>query len=95
MRMRYLSGWRTPSHLKPGVVYRAEISLNPIAHRFEKGERLGLILRSDDFPAYARNTNTGAAIASDVETVVAHQEIHHSNVHPSALHLRVLSDGDR
>ena len=92
MRMRYLSGWRTPSLLKPGLVYRAQIPLNPIAHRFEKGQRLGLILRSDYFPAYARNANTGGAIASDTETVVAHQQIHHNSPHPSALHLRVLHE---
>jgi putative CocE/NonD family hydrolase len=90
MRMRYLSGWDNPSLLEPGKVYLAKIVMKPFAHYFDKGHRIGLHLRSDWFPPYERNLNTGERIKDATRMVAVQQSIYHNKLHPSALHLKEL-----
>jgi hypothetical protein len=90
IRARYLSGWETPTLLEPGKTYKAVIALWDTAHRIEKGRRLGLIIRSELFPAYARNLNTGEPNATATRMVTAKQTIYHDAKRPSALRLRRL-----
>jgi putative CocE/NonD family hydrolase len=90
MRMRYLSGWDNPSLLEPGRVYRAKIVMKPFAHCFEKGHRVGLYIRSDWFPAYERNLNTGERIKDATRMVAVQQSVYHNKFRPSALRLHEL-----
>jgi putative CocE/NonD family hydrolase len=90
MRMRYLSGWDKPSLLEPGRPYRATINLRPFAHRFDKGHRIGMILRSEWFPYFERNLNTGERIKDATRSIAVSQKIFHDKQHPSALRLRRL-----
>jgi uncharacterized protein len=90
IRARYLSGWDTPALLQPGKTYKAVIALWDTAHRLEKGRRLGIIIESEMFPAYARNLNTGEPNATATRMVAATQTIYHDAERPSALRLRRL-----
>ena len=62
MRMKYIDGFDSPHPLTPGAVYRVKLDLRPFAHRFEKGHRLGMLIRSEWFPSYDRNLGTGEPI---------------------------------
>ncbi|HEV2666085.1 MAG TPA: CocE/NonD family hydrolase [Blastocatellia bacterium] len=90
IRARYLSGWDTPSLLQPGKTYKAVIALWDLAHRLEKGRRLGIVIKSEMFPYYARNLNTGEPNAEATRMVTATQTIYHDAKRPSALRLRRL-----
>ena len=90
MRMRYLSGWDNPSLLEPGKVYQGKIVMKPFAHYFGKGHRLGLYLRSDWFPKYERNLNTGERINDATRMLTVQQSIYHNKHHPSVLHLQEI-----
>jgi predicted acyl esterase len=61
MRMKYLHGWESPHPSHPGEVYHGKIDLRPFAHRFSKGHRIGILIRSEWFPSYERNLNTWRA----------------------------------
>jgi uncharacterized protein len=90
IRARYLSGWDTPTLLQPDKTYKAVIALWDLAHRLEKGRRLGIIIKSEMFPLYARNLNTGEPNAEATRMVTATQTIYHDAERPSALRLRRL-----
>ena len=90
IRARYLSGWETPALLQSGRTYRAVIALWDVAHRVEKGQRLGIIIESAMFPFYARNLNTGEPNAVATRMVAATHTIYHDPQRPSALRLRRL-----
>ncbi len=90
IRARYLSGWEKPSLLKPGKLYKATIELWDSAHQVKKGHRLGVLISSEQFPAYARNLNTGEPINNATRMVAAQQTVYHDARRPSALRFRVL-----
>jgi len=90
IRARYLSGWEKPSLLKPGKLYKATIELWDSAHQVKKGHRLGVLISSEQFPAYARNLNTGEPNNNATRMVAAQQTIYHDARRPSALRFRVL-----
>ena len=73
IRARYLSGWDTPTLLQPGQTYKAVIALWDVAHRVEKGRRLGIIIESEMFPLYTRNLNTGEPNAKATRMMAATQ----------------------
>jgi putative CocE/NonD family hydrolase len=56
---------------------------------FRKGHRIRLEVSSSNFPRFDRNPNTGKPIATETETITAHQTIHHNSSTPSRLILPV------
>jgi len=90
MRMRYLNDWEQPTALEPNRVYHAKIPLGSVAHQFEKGHRIGLAIRSEWFPLFARNLNTAESIKDATKIVIAQQKIYAGSQRPSALHLKLL-----
>ncbi len=90
IRGRYLSGWDNPKPLIPGRVYKAVLPLWDTAHRIAKGHRLGLVISSSGFPAYARNLGTADPIGSGTRMVAQSQTIYHDAHRPSALRFRIL-----
>ena len=75
MRMKYIDGWSSPHPLTPGARYRATMDLRPFAHRFEKGHRLGMLIRSEWFPSYDRNLGTGEPIKNATRMEAAVQQV--------------------
>lgn len=87
MRMKYLQGWDSPHPLTPGEIYHGKIDLRPFAHRFSKGHRIGILIRSEWFPSYERNLNTGEPIKNATRMEVGNIRLFHDASHPSVLQL--------
>ena len=83
--MDWTSVWLPPECTTIGTVYGVTLYPWWFAHRFPKGSRLAVIIRSSGFPGTARNLNTGEPIATATRMVVAHVELLHDKAHPSAL----------
>ncbi len=66
------------------------VDLWPTSFVFRKGHRIRLEVSSSNFPRFDRNPNTGRTIATETETIVARQMIHHSSSMPSRLVLPVI-----
>jgi predicted acyl esterase len=74
-----------PQPIEPGKIYRFDISIEPMAHRFEKGNRVRLEIVNGD------------SVVTDVlwthyylPNKIGSDTIHHSAEHPSALTLPVM-----
>ncbi|HEX8233491.1 MAG TPA: CocE/NonD family hydrolase [Caulobacteraceae bacterium] len=94
MRMSYRGGWSKPRPLTPNKIYNTEFELRPFAHRFERGHRLGIVIRSEWFPSFVRNLNTGEPIKDAVRMETGRETIFGDPRRPSRLRLWVL-DEDR
>jgi len=66
------------------------IDLWPTSMVFLKGHRVRLEVSSSNYPRFDRNPNTGRQIATETETLLAHQTIHHSQEAPSRLVLPII-----
>lgn len=82
----------TSSLLTPGEVYEFTIDCNPTAYVFKKGHRLRVEISSSNFPAFARNLNTGHPVDSGSEMQVARQTIFHSAEYPSRIILPIIKN---
>ena len=71
-------------------LWRIEIDLWGVAHRFKKGHRLRLVIASAFFPRFNRNLNTGEPVATGTRMVVAEQYVYHDKTHPSYLEVSVV-----
>ena len=71
-------------------ITKIEIELWPTSRVFAKGHRVRLEISSSDFPRFDRNPNTGRPIATETETRIATQVIHHETETPSCLILPVI-----
>ncbi len=76
--------------LVPGKVYEFIIKCNPTSYVFLKDHKLRIEISSSNFPAFARNLNTGKAIASGTECYTALQTVYHSDKYPSRIILPVI-----
>jgi predicted acyl esterase len=66
------------------------IPLADFAHLFRPGQRLGLAIRSELFPAAARNLGTMEPYATGTTVVVQENAIHSGPQYPSQLRLHTL-----
>jgi putative CocE/NonD family hydrolase len=87
MRMRFRNGFDAPQPLTPDEITRGSVVLRPFAHRFEKGHRIGILVRSEWFPSYERNLGTGEPIKNATRMEAATQRIFHDATHPSVLNV--------
>ena len=85
---KYREGFEAPRYLQQGAVYPIHIRTTKFSKRFEKGSRLRVTVTSSAKNFLFPNSNTRAGFNS-VETVVAHNTIHHGPTHPSAITLNV------
>ncbi len=90
LRARYRESLEQPTHIDAGNVYAYDIDLGPTSMLFRRGHRFRLAVSSSNFPAYARNLNTGGDHATEAEPQPAAQTILHDADHPSALTLSVI-----
>ncbi|MEM7363292.1 MAG: CocE/NonD family hydrolase [Pseudomonadota bacterium] len=89
-RMRYRDGYNNPSEMPENVPQRVTINLADFAHLFKAGSRLGLAIRSELFPAAARNLGTMEPYDTGTTIVVQHNTIHMGVDTPSRLTLYEL-----
>jgi putative CocE/NonD family hydrolase len=70
-----------------GGVFRADVRVWPIGHRFAPGHRLRVQVSSGAHPVYARNLGTGEAPATGTATRAADQTVFHDADRPSSITL--------
>lgn len=85
VRGSFLHGFDERRPLVPGKTYHANLKLWDFAHSFLPGHRMALIVKSDLFPAFARNPGTAEPDLTATKLVKATQTIYHDPNHPSAL----------
>jgi putative CocE/NonD family hydrolase len=90
VRARYRNQVPEGELLEPDKVYRVTISCPPTAYLFKAGHCLRVQISSSNFPVFARNLNTGEAIAEETTPIIAHQTVHHSTEYPSHITLPVI-----
>jgi putative CocE/NonD family hydrolase len=90
-RMRYRTSPARPQLLEPGRIVEATIDMGVTSNVFLPGHRIRLEVAGSNFPRYDRNTNTGAAIASDPDTRIAVNRVFHGPAYPSRLTLPVIA----
>lgn len=87
LRLRFRQGFDRVVPLVPGEVASAAWPLGDFAHVFAEGSRLGLALRSDWFPTFARNLGTLEPMATATRTVRQENRIHSGPGRVSAIRL--------
>jgi putative CocE/NonD family hydrolase len=85
LRARYRNGLSRQEHLTLGETYRISVEMDSTCVNIKPGHRLRLALTSSEFPRYARNQNTGNAVASDTGSAIASNTVHHGGKKCSAL----------
>jgi putative CocE/NonD family hydrolase len=91
LRARYRESLEEPSAIEPGAAYPYTLDLGPTSMLFRRGHCLRLTVSSSNFPAYARNLNTGGFHADEVAPRPATQTILHDADHPSVLTLPIVA----
>lgn len=91
VRARYRTSLEQPSPIDPGNAYAYNIDLGPTSMLFRRGHRLRLAVSSSNFPAYARNLNTGGFHAEEIEPRPATQTLLHDADHPSYVTLPIVT----
>lgn len=79
MRARYRESLEHEALLTPGETYEFVITMGATTHTFRPGHCIRVDVTSSYFPTYARNLNTGGAIADEVEPCVATNTVSHSS----------------
>ena len=89
VRARYRSGTSTARLLEPDTPHEFVIDLGSTALVLPAGHALRVEISSSNFPRFDANPNHGGLIASATESdsVIAHQRIHHGTTYPSRLEL--------
>jgi uncharacterized protein len=96
LRARYRSSFTAPEPREPDAVYALRLDLWATANVFLPGHRIRLEVSSSNFPRFARNSNTGGAIASEAASEAASDyrpavnRVFHDAAHPSRLILPVI-----
>lgn len=82
----------TPDNVQkqPDDIRKIEIDMWSTAARFEKGQRIQILLASGAFPRWSRNLGYGASLGTDDKMQIAKQTIYHDYHHPSCLILPTL-----
>lgn len=90
IRVRYRDGFDEARLMKPGKVYRVQLTDMVIGNYFAPGHRIRLDVTSSDFPTYERNLNTGGSNAAGTTWVTAENSVHHSPAYRSYVMLPVI-----
>ena len=90
VRACYRHSLRQPQLLAPGVIEEYTIHLGGTSNVFLARHRLRLEISSSNFPRFDRNPNTGHAVASEDEMVIATQTIYHDAQRPSHVVLPII-----
>ncbi len=90
-RLRYRDGYDQPLvWMEPGKVYKVVLQPMTTSNYFEAGHRIRIEVSSSNFPRFDRNMNTGGKNYDEVQGVLAHNEVHHSQQYPSQLTITMV-----
>jgi len=89
-RARYREGYDKQVFMEPGEVYEIEVGPLSTSNWFAPGHRIRVEVSSSNFPRFTRNLNTGGRNWDETEGVVAHNVVHHSARHPSAIRIPII-----
>ncbi len=89
-RVRYREGYTKEVFMRPGQVYEVPVSPLSTSNYFAPGHRIRIEVSSSNFPRFERNLNTGGNNFDEVQSRVAHNQIHHSSAHPSQIRLPIM-----
>jgi len=90
-RLRYRDGYdKPPVWMEPGRVYKVTFQPMTTSNYFEAGHRIRIEVSSSNFPRFDRNLNTGGNNYDEVQGIVAHNVVHHSQQYPSQLTITVM-----
>ena len=90
-RVRYREGYdKPPVWMEKGKVYQVTLQPMQTSSYFAAGDRLRIEISSSNFPLYDRNLNTGGNNFDETQSVVAHNQVHHSSTYPSSITLSVI-----
>jgi len=93
LRTRYRNGFDHEVLMSPNQTYLIRVELHAIGHTFLENHRIRLAVTSSFFPWISANPNTGASIASDIQSpIVANQNIHHARNQLSRIRIMVVDD---
>lgn len=84
-RVGFVNGALNP--ISPNKIYKIDIEPWLFARTFKKGHRFVVLVRSDMFPAYARNPGTGESDLTAVRMVKASQSVYWGAKYPSTVTL--------
>ncbi|MEM6335037.1 MAG: CocE/NonD family hydrolase [Bacteroidota bacterium] len=89
-RARYREGYDRSVMMEDGEVY--ELTLSPLStsNYFAPGHSIRIEVSSSNFPRFVRNLNTGGDNVTETEAVVARNQVHHSEAHPSRIVLPIM-----
>jgi putative CocE/NonD family hydrolase len=91
LRLRYRDGIDRPAMMKPGKVYKVNMTGIVTASRFDTGHRLRIEITSSNFPGYERNLNTGGSNFDERNPSVATVRVLHDRENASRLNLPVIN----
>jgi putative CocE/NonD family hydrolase len=90
-RARYREGYdKPPVWMEKDKVYKIAFQPMQTSNYFAPGDELRIEVSSSNFPRFDRNLNTGGDNVSETQTVVAHNQVHHSAQYPSTITLSVV-----
>jgi hypothetical protein len=90
LRARYRDGFDKKTWMKPGQVYRIDVSLDATSNYFAAGHRIRVEISSSNFPRFDRNLNTGGNNYDESQWRVARNSLQHSRGSASYLLLPVV-----
>jgi putative CocE/NonD family hydrolase len=90
LRLRYRDGYAVPKLMKPGEVYRAELTGIATNNSFEPGHRIRIEIAGNN-SHYERNLQTGGKNYEETRAAVATIQIYHSMIRPSHLELPIAA----
>ena len=91
-RVRYREGYDKEVFMENGKVYQLDLTPMSTSNFFKKGHRIRIEISSSNFPRFARNLNTGGNNYDEIESVIAHNKIHHSSNYTSQIRLPIVSN---
>lgn len=76
LRARYWRSWDWSEALVKDKKYSVDIDLFPMIHQMKNASKLVLVVRSDWFPRYVRNLNTGESQVNATQLKISHITIY-------------------
>jgi len=91
LRLRYRDGFDKPTMMKPGEVYRAELTGLVTSNYFAPGHRIRIEIAGSN-SNFERNMQTGGKNYDETKPVTATIQIHHGAKYPSHVEFPVVAE---
>lgn len=93
LRARNRDGFDHEVFMSSNQTYLIRITLHAIGHTFLPDHRIRLAVTSSFYPWISANPNSGASIASDIQSpIVANETIHNAHNQLSRIHMMIIDD---